>query len=184
MHPHCAVFKTAASALGYTGTWKMAAGVGIAPTSRALQARAHLSMPSSEKWCVREELHLRCSPRGSGFTDRSDTTVSRLARKKSLRQDLHPHWSVPKTDASAVGLRRENGEPRQGLAPCSVAYEATASLSMLARHGLKMFGLARTRTRGLSPRRPRWLLRFSPIDWSPHEVTLLGLPIINRLLCF
>ncbi len=83
------------------GLGKVAAGVGIAPTSRALQARAHLSMPSSERG--------------------------------SLRQDLHPHWSVPKTDASAVGLRRENEEPRQGLAPCSVAYEATASLSMLAR---------------------------------------------------
>ncbi len=58
------------------------------------------------------------------------------SERGSLRQDLHPHWSVPKTDASAVGLRRENSEPRQGLAPCSVAYEATASLSMLARQWL------------------------------------------------
>lgn len=95
----------------------MAAGVGIAPTSRALQARAHLSMPSSERWCVREELQLRCSPHGSGFTDRSDTAVSRLTREKSLRQDLHPHWSVPKTDASSVGLRRV----KSGAAPGTCA---------------------------------------------------------------
>lgn len=42
-----------------------------------------------------------------------------------------------------------------------------------------------TRTRDLlSPRQVRWLLRYSPMNWSPHEVTLLGLPIINRWLCF
>ena len=67
------------------GCSKVAAGVGIAPTSRALQTRAHLSMPSSEKICVREELHLRCLPNGPGFTDQGDTSGSRLARMKSGR---------------------------------------------------------------------------------------------------
>ncbi len=111
----------------------MAAGVGIAPTSRALQARAHLSMPSSAKWCVREELHLRCSPHRSGFTDRSDTTVSRLAReKKSLRQDLHPHWSVPKTDASAIGLRRGKRLDRRGYAPRTAGCKPADLLTNLA----------------------------------------------------
>src|ERR1035437_6471060 len=64
--------------------FKLAAGVGIAPTSRALQTRAHLSMPSSEKICVREELHLRCLPKGPGFTDQGDTSGSRLARMKKM----------------------------------------------------------------------------------------------------
>ena len=86
---------------------KLAAGVGIAPTSRAFQTRAHLSMPSSvligahtryrasvfplstdcsalelcgQKWCVRRELHPRCSPLGNGFTGRCDTSDSRLTR--------------------------------------------------------------------------------------------------------
>ena len=86
---------------------RLAAGVGIAPTSRAFQTRAHLSMPSSvligahtryrasvfplstdcsalelcgQKWCVRRELHPRCSPLGNGFTGRCDTSDSRLTR--------------------------------------------------------------------------------------------------------
>ena len=42
-------------------------------------------MPSSEKNCVREELHLRCLPKGPGFTDQGDTSGSRLARMKSGR---------------------------------------------------------------------------------------------------
>ena len=60
--------------------FKLAAGVGIAPTSRAFQTRAHLSMPSSEKRCVRRELHPRCLPLGNGFTGRCDTSDSRLTR--------------------------------------------------------------------------------------------------------
>lgn len=32
------------------------------------------------KICVREELHLRCLPKGPGFTDQGDTSGSRLAR--------------------------------------------------------------------------------------------------------
>lgn len=39
-------------------------------------------------------------------------------QKKSLRQGLHPQWSVPKTDASAVGLRRVRGS---GAAPGTCA---------------------------------------------------------------
>ena len=70
------------------GFSKVAAGVGIAPTSRALQTRAHLSMPSSEKICVREELHLRCLPKGPGFTDQGDTSGSRLARLLKLVRDV------------------------------------------------------------------------------------------------
>lgn len=40
------------------------------------------------KICVREELHLRCLPKGPGFTDQGDTTDSRLARLLKLVRDV------------------------------------------------------------------------------------------------
>ena len=40
------------------------------------------------KICVREELHLRCLPKGPGFTDQGDTSGSRLARLLKLVRDV------------------------------------------------------------------------------------------------
>jgi hypothetical protein len=57
----------------------MAAGVGIAPTSRALQARAHLSKPSSESGA-----HDRCCP-GSFLLDRQVSMLFELMRIGSPR---------------------------------------------------------------------------------------------------
>ena len=123
------------------GCSKVAAGVGIAPTSRALQTRAHLSMPSSEKICVREELHLRCLPKGPGFTDQGDTSGSRLARLLKLVRDV---GLAPTLRASQARVRTGYTIPWKmvglaGLAPaipCSqgrcVGYYATARNSCQA----------------------------------------------------
>lgn len=122
--------------------FKLAAGVGIAPTSRALQTRAHLSMPSSEKICVREELHLRCLPKGPGFTDQGDTSGSRLARLFG-----------------------------QGRGTCTHPAGFTGPSANWLHYPLKNGRAGGTYTRDpLLPRQVRWLLRYSPKFVPGHRL--------------
>lgn len=122
--------------------FKLAAGVGIAPTSRALQTRAHLSMPSSENWCVREELHLRCLPKGPGFTDQGDTSGSRLARLFG-----------------------------QGRGTCTHPAGFTGPSANWLHYPLKNGRAGGTCTRDpLLPRQVRWLLRYSPKFVPGHRL--------------
>ena len=98
-------------------------------------------MPSSEKICVREELHLRSLPNGPGFTDQGDTTDSRLARLSKLVRDV---GLAPTLRASQARVRTGYTIPWKmvglaGLAPaipCSqgrcVGYYATARNSCQA----------------------------------------------------
>ena len=154
--------------------FELAAGVGIAPTSRALQTRAHLSMPSSEKSACGRSCTSAVYPMGlvlqtrathlavashacgswSGTWDlhppcgfhRPECELATLSPGKwSPRRDSHPHLSDFKSEASSVGLHGENGGRRRTCSPGR--FTSPISLAMS----------------------PGSLVRFTFPNWSPRK---------------
>ena len=154
---------------------KLAAGVGIAPTSRALQTRAHLSMPSSENWCVREELHLRCLPKGPGFTDQGDTSGSRLARMKSgraggtcTRDPLLPRqvrWLLRYSPKFVPGHR---------LHPIPLGPRLQSGPGSCRHENVRKSNAGERKTVGMLPRRSEW--RSEPVSSRPRRASPVHLP--------
>ena len=93
------------------GCSKVAAGVGIAPTSRALQTRAHLSMPSSEKTACGRSCTSAVYPMGLVLQTRATqlTVASHAFGSWSGTWDLRLHR--PECELATLSPGKWSGTP-------------------------------------------------------------------------